>query len=128
MNKIIGCTLIIKDDFDNVLISRKKVKKNEPKVWSLFERILKKKETTEKCVNRIVKEDLKTIIFDLEPLDEYVINEESKESLLFYTGKIKEAITMGNSIAACKWVGKNSLDQYDFAPGEKEKILAFFDK
>ncbi|GAB6167828.1 hypothetical protein JCM1393_02880 [Clostridium carnis] len=126
MAKIIGCSIIIKDDFNNVLIARKKVKKNEPKLWYIFGRTLRGKETTEKCINRAIKEDLKSIIFDLAPLKEYVVDETTLDSYLLYTGSIKERVTTHADIVECKWVSERNLDDYDFAQGEKEKIISYY--
>ena len=33
MAKVVECSIIIKDDFNNVFIVQRKTKKNEPKLW-----------------------------------------------------------------------------------------------
>ena len=71
MAKISTCTLIIRDDFKNVLILQKKVKKGEVDSFSLLTQKLRGRESEEKCVNRAVKDSLKSIIFDLEKLQNY---------------------------------------------------------
>ena len=54
MAKISTCTLIIRDDFKNVLILQKKVKKGEVDSFSLLTQKLRGRESEEKCVNRAV--------------------------------------------------------------------------
>lgn len=123
MRKIIGCSIIIKDDFNNVLIVQRKVKKNEPKKWDIFSRNIRGKESPEKCINRAIKEDLKTIIFDLEPFKEYVIDEENENNILVYTGCIKERIILHADIIMSKWINLKDIESYDFVSGAKEKLL-----
>ncbi|ATD54514.1 NUDIX domain-containing protein [Clostridium chauvoei] len=126
MGKTIGCSIIIKDDFNNMLIVTKKVKKSQPNLWYLVGRNLRGKETTEKCINRAVKDDLKVNIFDLKIVDEYKISED--ENFIIYTGNVKESINIGKDIVQYKWINKESVDSYDFAENEKEKILAYLNK
>ena len=55
MSKVIGCSLIVKDDFNNFLILQKKVKRTEPEKWCLITSKLKGKESYEKSINRGVR-------------------------------------------------------------------------
>ena len=126
MGKIVGCSVVIKDDFNNILIVQKKVKRNEPKLWYLVGRTLRGKETTEKCITRAVKDDLKVNVFDLKIIDEYKINDD--ENILLYTGNIKESINTGKDITLYKWIGIDNLNSYEFAEGEKERLLSCFNK
>lgn len=125
MSNVKFCSVIIKDDFNNILISKKKGKKSDENLWYIFERKIKAKETPEKCAHRIIKEDLKTIVFDLNKLCDLNICE--GETLSVFTGFLKEKFTYGNNITACKWINKNDLKDYTFAGGELEKINAFFE-
>ena len=112
MSNIKFCSIIIKDDFNNILISKRKGKKADEHLWYVFERKIKGRETPEKCANRAIKEDLN-------------VNEE--ETLRVFTGSLKEKITCGANITTYKWINKDDLDDYTFANGELEKINAFFD-
>lgn len=125
MAKITECSIIIKDDFNNVFIVQRKTKKNEPKLWYIIGRKLRGKETAEKCISRAIKEDLKSIVFNLEQLSEE-LNEELVS--LLYKGEIKERITYGSDIVEGKWISLNEIDQYEFASGEKEKLLTYYNK
>ena len=125
MSNIKFCSIIIKDDFNNILISKWKGKKADEHLWYVFERKIKGRETPEKCANRAIKEDLKTIVFDLNQLCDLNVNEE--ETLRVFTGSLKEKITCGANITTYKWINKDDLDDYTFANGELEKINAFFD-
>lgn len=124
MSCVKSCLVIIKDDFNNILISKRKGKKGEGNLWYLFERKMKGRETPEKCANRVIKEDLKTIVFDLKEVCDFNINE--GENLKLFTGSLKEKITCGSNIISFKWVNKNELADYKFAEGEIAKINAFF--
>lgn len=124
MSCVKSCSVIIKDDFNNILISKRKGKKGEGNLWYLFERKIKGRETPEKCANRVIKEDLKTIVFDLKEVCDFNINE--GENLRLFTGSLKEKITCGSNVISFKWVNKNELADYKFAEGEITKIDAFF--
>ena len=123
MSNVKFCSIIIKDDFNNILISKRKGKKADEHLWYVFERKIKGRETPEKCANRAIKEDLKTIV--LNQLCDLNVNEE--ETLRVFTGSLKEKITCGANITTYKWINKDDLDDYTFANGELEKINAFFD-
>ncbi len=125
MSCVKSCSVIVKDDFNNILIAKRKGKKSERNLWYIFDRNIKGRETPEKCANRIIKEDLKTIIFDLKEICDFKGNEE--ESLRLFSGILKEKITCGTNITTFKWVNKNELSDYTFAEGEIEKINAFFE-
>ena len=114
MRKIVGCSIIIKDDFNNVLVVQRKVKKNEPKKWDIFSRNIRGKESPEKCINRAIKEDLKTIIFDLTLFKEYVIDDETGNITLVYTGSVKERVTLHADIIMSKWINLKDIESYDF--------------
>jgi NUDIX domain len=126
MSKITESSIIIKDDFDNIFIIRKKSKRNEPKLWYLVSRRLRGKEDGERCINRAIKEDLKTIIFNLDVLGE--IEYSGEEICLLYKGEIKERPVLGKDIVESRWISKNEIENFDFAPQDKEKILYFFNK
>lgn len=124
MSKTINCSLIIKDDFNNVLIIQPKVKRGQPKVWSLLNRDIKGKQTIEKCLEKIAKDDLKGVIFNLTHFKDIDTNETQLKSI--YTGTIKESIVLHKDIAESKWVNKRLLEQYDFIENDKEILLDFF--
>ncbi|WP_322392386.1 hypothetical protein, partial [Clostridium perfringens] len=106
---------------------QRKTKKNEPKFWYTIGRKLRGRETEEKCISRAIKEDLKSIIFNLEQVAE-ILNEELNEIRVVYKGELKERVTYGNDIADGKWISLIEIDQYEFAQGEKEKLLMYFNK
>ncbi|NLL31195.1 MAG: hypothetical protein GX258_09195 [Clostridiales bacterium] len=126
MAKITESSIIIKDYFNNIFIVRKKTKRNEPKLWYLVGKTLRGREDGEKCINRAIKEDLKTIIFNLETVGEMKISEE--ETCLLYQGELQERPVLGKDIVESKWISEREIDNFEFAPNEKEKILYFFNK
>ena len=125
MSKIAECSLIIKDDFNNIFIIRRKTKRNQPKLWYIVGKKIKGRETEEKCIARAVKDDLKSIIFNLKKVGETKINEENDELCAVYVGELKEKIVYGNDVSEGKWVSVKELENYDLAEGEKEKILYY---
>ena len=86
---------------------------------------IKARETEEKCIARAVKDDLKSIIFNLKKVGEIKVNEENDELCAIYEGELKEKIVFGNDVSEGKWVSIKELENYDLAEGEKEKILYF---
>lgn len=126
MGKITACSLIIKDDYKNVLIIQRKAKRNDPKLWEILQRDIKGKETQEKCIGKMTQRELKTVIFNLTPFKDYIIDEEKEESAMLFTGKLKERITLHKDIVMSQWISKSDLDKYDFVPGHKEILLNYF--
>ena len=116
MAKVVECSIIIKDDFNNVFIVQRKTKKNEPKFWYSVGKKVRGKESEEKCISRAVKEDLKSIIFNLERI------------CAVYKGELKERVTYGNDIVDGKWLSAKEIDECDLAQGEKEKILMYINR
>lgn len=127
MGKVIRCSIVIFDDYKNVLIAQRgKVKKNSPIVWSIFGKEIKGKESEEKCITKALEKDLKCNIFELTPFKEYIINEDSGESLMVYTGQVKEYLTCHKEINKIVWIGKKDIDRYEFSEEEKQVLLDFF--
>ncbi|MGN0145509.1 MAG: hypothetical protein ACI398_11025 [Clostridium sp.] len=108
------CALIIKDDFENILILKKKVKKGEIGKWSLLSQKLRGKESDEKCLNKASNKILKTIIFDLEPYKEVMVNEELDEGIRVYKGEIKGRFVLDKTYEDAQWVHKSELSEYEF--------------
>jgi hypothetical protein len=127
MGQIVRCSIIICDDFNAVLIAvRGKGKKELQKVWSIFSKEMKGKETTEQCIIKAIDKDLKCNLFNINPFKEYVIDEESRDTEVVYTGKVKEYITPHKDIKQIKWITQRELNMYDFSNGEKQILLDYF--
>lgn len=124
MGKVIGCSIILKDDFNNVLILKKGNKK-ETKGWKCVGRLKKGRETNEKCIINAIKEDLNTLVFDLEVIKEFNLSN-NEGSILIYSGKIKEYMNLGKKVCESSWINEKIIDQYDFIDGEKEILLDYF--
>ncbi|MDV4149479.1 NUDIX domain-containing protein [Clostridium sp. AL.422] len=125
MNKIAECSVIIKDDFNNIYIVRRKTKRNQPQLWYLVGKKIRGKETEEKCIARAVKDDLKSIIFNLKKIGEAKVSEEADDFAAIYVGELKEKVVYGTDIAEGKWVSIDELDNYNLAELEREKILCY---
>ena len=111
------CSIIIYDDFGNVLIAERG-KRNE-RTWGIFGKEIKGKETEEKCISKVVDKDIKCTIFDLKPFKEYVLEDEKK--LKVFTGGVKEYITCHKSINDIKWISKKNIEDYIF--NDEDKII-----
>ncbi|WP_297518284.1 NUDIX hydrolase [uncultured Clostridium sp.] len=117
MSNITHCEVIVKDDFENILVVQKKVVKNEPKLWSLVGKNKKVNETLDKCVHRILKEELKTIGFDIKEFATYKINDE--ESNIVFTCVLREKVSCHTSIVGWEWISKKDLEKYNFIESDK---------
>ena len=127
MGKIVKCSVIIYDDFNAVLIADRGKSKVQ-KVWSIFSKDIKGKETTEQCVSKAIDKDLNCTIFDMESFKEYVLDEDNGDTSLVYTGKVKHYINKHKNINAIKWITEKELNNYEFSSVEKEILLDFFIK
>ena len=76
MGKVVRCSIIIYDDFDNVLIAERG-KKNE-RTWGIFGKEIKGKETDEKCINKTISN---TKWIAKNKLNDYNFNEEELKIL-----------------------------------------------
>lgn len=126
MGKVVKSTIVIYDDFKNILIAERGRGKNTPKQWGLFGKELKGKETAERAIVKAVDKDIKCTIFDLEVYKEFTINEETNESVQAYTGTIREYITTHKTINSTKWIGKKDIDKYNFSQEDLRIIEEYF--
>ncbi|WP_163193002.1 hypothetical protein [Clostridium thermarum] len=127
MSKIIKCSVIIYDDYNNVLIAeRGKGKKDSPKLWGIFGRNLRGKEDGETCISKVVDKDLTCTIFDLVPFKQYPLAGEEECVHQVFTGKIREMVSLHKELNRVKWIGEREIDNYDFTEGEKDIIVDFF--
>ena len=122
MGSLVKCSIIIYDDFGNVLIAERG-KRNERK-WGTFGKEVKGKETEEKCIFKAVDKDIKCTIFNLKPFKEYSL--EGDQKLKVFTGCVKEYITCHKSINSIKWIGKRSIQDYIFNDEDKMILNDYF--
>lgn len=116
------CKVIIRDDFNNVLIIQRKSKKGEINPWTLVTKELKGRESEEKGAHRAVREDLKTIVFDLEKIKEDKIGE---NMLLVYVGSVKERVSSNDNVENLQWVNVQKIEEYDVDKEDKEILQSF---
>lgn len=122
--KFVGCIQIIKDDFNNVLIMKKKAKRGTISKWTLLDQKLRGKENEDKCLARAAKDALKTIVFDNKEFKEFKISEE--EYIKVYIGNLKEKFVLDKSYDEAKWINKNRLEEYDFEELDRKILLDYF--
>lgn len=126
MDRAKRCIVILKDDFKNVLILQKKVKRTEPKIWCLLENEVKGKASEEKSIDKNIKKTINSIIFNKEVFKDY--NTEGTEDILrVYTGQLKERIVLHKEYTSSKWIGKRELDNIDLEEEHKKILTDFFD-
>ena len=123
MSNILRCSILIVDDFNNVLVAERGKGKNVTSTWGLFGKEIKGKEDEEKCITKAVDKDIKCNIFDLKTFKDYC-NEE--EGLRVFTGSIKEYVTCHKTINQVKWIGKNDIDKYNFNEEDKKILKEFY--
>ena len=126
MSTVVSCSLIIRDDFNNVLLLKKKVKRGQIEEWSLLNQKKRGKEEHEKTIHRCVKDVLKSIVFELEPINEYSINED--ESAMVYLGILKEKITLDKNYKEAKWINVNDIDNFEINNLDKKILKDYFEK
>ena len=124
MRKVVECSIIIKDDFDNIFIIKRKTKKSEPKYWHTVGRKVKGKESEEKCIARAIKDDLKSIVFNLVKLGD-IEGKEINEITSVYTGELKEKIVLGKDVEEGKWIKIDDINNYEFEGQELKKLVLF---
>ena len=122
MGSLVKCSIIIYDDFGNVLIAERG-KRNE-RTWGIFGKEIKGKETEEKCICKAIDKDIKCTVFDLKPFNEY--NLDSEEKLKVFTGCVKEYITCHKNINSIKWIGKRNIEDYNFNDEDKMILRDYF--
>lgn len=127
MAKIIACSLIIKDDFNNVLILNKKVKRGEIEIWSILNQNLKGKESHDKCLTRCAKDTIKSLVFDVEPFKEYIVGLGADEAVMVYTGRIEERVALDTKkYIGNRWISLRSIENFNLSQFEKEILKDFF--
>ena len=124
MSKITHCEVIIKDDFNNVLIIQKKVKRTEPKLWSIVGKNMRAKESPEQCANRILEKELNVVGFDITKFKEYRLDEENNKAV--FSTVLKERISCHSSISNWKWISLRELENYEFSSNHKEILKDFW--
>lgn len=123
MSKSVECTLLIKDDFNNVLLLNKKVKRGEKQSWSLLSQKTKGKESEEKCIDRVVKDVLKSIPFETKFVKEYDFQD---EVIKVYSAILRERIVLHKNYKECKWVSKSEVDNLELQELDKNIINEYF--
>ncbi|MGL5151055.1 MAG: hypothetical protein ACRC7N_10845 [Clostridium sp.] len=112
MDSIKKASVIIKDDFNNILIIQKKTKKNEAKFWTFVSCDVKSKAMPDNAILKEINKQLKVTIFDLKSINILPVGEECSKEI--FTGIIRESIVTHNEIAKTQWVKKDRLSEYDF--------------
>lgn len=124
MDKILRCSILIVDDFDNVLIAERGKGKGTIKTWGLFGKEIKGKEDEERCITKAVDKDIKCNVFDLKIFKDYYEN----DSLRVFVGTVKEYITCHKSINQVRWIGKNDLDKYNLNEEDYNILNEYFNR
>jgi 8-oxo-dGTP diphosphatase len=127
MDTIVGCSLVIYDENNNVLIAqRSRIKHRFPLLWETVGGTLEGEETPEECIRREVKEELNCKINDLKLFKVYIINSDDRYVLITFTGQISGNIQPNVEIEKVEWVNEDSIHNYNFMGNCKEKILDFY--
>jgi 8-oxo-dGTP diphosphatase len=127
MNTYIGCSAIIYDEGNKVLIAqRSKYKKFFPLYWETVGGALEDNETPEDCIRREVQEEINCNIHDLKIFKVYIINKLDRFVLIVYTGRVNEPIQPNPEIEQIRWIDKAEIDKFDFYSNEREKLTDYY--
>lgn len=124
MGKIVGCYIIIKDDFNNVLLLKRKVKRGENPIWSFLYQKIRGKESAEKCINKGIKDKLKSVVFDLTEYMSIDFNEE--ESAQVFTGIIRERVSLDKEYTEARWISQKNYMNFEFDDITSKLIEEYF--
>lgn len=119
-----GCFILLKDDFDNILLIQKG-KKKSPGNWQLVGRDKKGKETNDKCIHNVIKEDLNTLVFDLESYD--FKSDAEEENYSIYVGKIKDFMNLGKTVLNSEWISRSRLETITIDEFSKKVLTNYFE-
>lgn len=127
METYIGCSIIISNSENRVLIARRsKSKKKFPLMWETVGGALEDSETPDECIRREVMEELNCTINDLKLFKVYIIDEDNRYVLVVYTGKLNGQVQQNSEIEQVSWIDMTELDKFDFCDNELEKLLDYF--
>jgi 8-oxo-dGTP diphosphatase len=127
MNTYIGCSAIIYDEGNKVLIAqRSKHKKSFPLYWETVGGALEDNETPETCIRREVQEEINCCIQDLKLLNVYVIDNADRFVLIVYTGRVNEVIQPNPEIEQIRWIDKSEINKFNFYGNEREKLIDYY--
>ncbi|NNU78049.1 NUDIX domain-containing protein [Clostridium estertheticum] len=127
MDTYIGCSIIIKDNDNKLLIAqRSKSKKKFSLLWETVGGALKDNETPEECIRREVKEEINCSIQDLKLFKVYITNQDNRYVLIVYTGNINEQIQYNLEIEQIQWIDKSEIQKFKFCCNESEKLLDYY--
>lgn len=126
MSKVVSCKIVIKDDFNNVLLLKKDVKRGQVEEWSLLDHKKRGKENIEKTIRRGVNDILKVIVFKLEPMKEYSISED--ESVMVFSGILNEKISLSKNYKEAKWVNRNDINEFNINDLDKTILNDYLKK
>ncbi|MGV8984468.1 NUDIX hydrolase [Clostridium sp.] len=127
MNTYIGCSIIIKDNDNKLLIAqRSKAKKKFSLLWETVGGALEDDETPEECIRREVREEINCSIKELKLFKVYIINQDNRYVLIVYIGKINEQIQYNLEIEQIQWIDKSEIQKFNFCCNESEKLLDYY--
>lgn len=127
MSTYIGCSAIIYDECNRVLVAqRSNYKKSFPLYWETIGGALEDNETPEDCILREVQEEINCFIHDLKLFKVYVINNADRFVLIVYTGRVNEQIQPNREIEQIRWIDKSEIDSFDFYGNEREKLIDYY--
>lgn len=128
MNRYIGCSIIISDKENRVLIAqRSSSKKTYPLHWEVIGGALEKGETPEACIRREVQEEINCKIYDLKLFKVYSIEEnDNRHLLIVYTGEIRDVPRPNIEIEVLKWICEVDINTYNFMGNDRQKIIDYW--
>ncbi|MGL5379069.1 NUDIX hydrolase [Clostridium sp.] len=128
MHTYIGCSIIIYNKENEVLISqRSSTKKTYPLLWEVLGGAVEAGESPDECIRREIQEEISCEIQGIKLFKVYIVEEENNRHILIvYTGTIEAIPNPNKEIQLLKWIGKDEINQYAFMGNDKQKVLDFW--
>ncbi|MGL5764897.1 MAG: hypothetical protein ACRCX8_04580 [Sarcina sp.] len=139
MSKIVYCEFIIKDDFNNVLIVKKKIKGETVKKWELIGGGMRNRakfinsedqELLDEALFAIMHSNLRTIGFDVTEFATEPYNLESFEGeevyKKIYVAVLRDKAMFKKEILGKEWISPKELDNFDFKGKERDVLERFW--
>lgn len=129
MNTFIGCSVIIYDGLERVLIAQRgRNKKTFPLLWETVGGALEENETPEECICRETEEEIGCKLHDLRLFKVYVVSESGNQHVLIvFIGRIDSEITLNYEIEDVSWIKVDDIDKFKFYTDNcRQKLIDFF--
>lgn len=127
METSIGCSVIIHNTENKVLISQRSASKRcFPLMWELVGGGLEAGEQPEDCIRREAMEEIGCELYDLQLFDVNILYDKDQYMGIVFTAIIKNEPKYNDEIIETRWVSKEEIGQYVFMTDGRERLEKYF--